>query len=1825
MNASIPERPTRRDNVRRAGIAGITAALLAGSALTNAPGVQTNVAWADEPPAAEAGPGTTETVPAEADGIEAEATPSDGAVDTGASVTPVPADQSGLVTLNLRGVYANSQTQALLDRINAIRAEAAAEGITVDGVPVSGTPLRLSADLTSAAELRAAEASFSFSHQRPDGSGAVMDGGESGLTNSPISAENLALNVDAASGLESWYAEKQAYLTYLQTGVDTGDFGHYQTLISDASGAVGLSAFTLNAPSDSSYTTGGTVLAAEFWAEDYGDTTGATLPDGSSDREPVVSVRVKVSDYLSPTLSGPTELQAGQTGQLAFGTTSGANALGGTNLVNGTIDSLFNHMTVSSDNPEVLAATNKGLLTAKAAGTATVTYREGDTTLATLTITVTPATIVDVSAPAEPIVCESGVAPTLPATLPASMSDGTTSEAPVTWDAIDPSLYSGRAGGEFDVRGVVEGWGEVYAHVIVNPAVPTGAATTVACVDVEVGAAPALPPSATVTWSNGETSEEPIAWDAFDSNAYPEGGAATLYGTVGETGLMVSCNLNIIVPAPVMVTVPPLMGWSSEAAQQALQDIGLVGAVAIGEPAPTPELVGTVYSTDVPEGTNLTLGSTVNLTVYGEYVPPAPTLVTVPDVNGQSVTAASEALASAGLVANVVTGDPAASAGQTGVVYQMDPAAGTEVEPGATIMLTAYGEYVTPKATSATAPADITIGSGETPELPKTVKVSWSDGSTTDEPVSWEDVDAKRYETAGTVTLNGSVSDTGLTVKVNVIVKAPTVTDVADVPGVTTQVGTAPELPKTVKVTWSNGDVTDETIAWSGFSEADYAKPGTFAVEGGVPVAKTTVTCTVTVTQAPIVGQASDITVTTPSGTAPKLPAAVTMVRDNGATFEADVTWQVPDRASYSAREGGTFEVSGTVADWDGTIVARVDVTPASVTDIAGVSGVTTQAGTAPELPGTTKVTWSNGDVTDEAITWDAIDEDAYLEGGTFEVAGVVEAAGNAQVSCAVSVEPARIVSVEAPSAGIVTPSGTAPQLPETLTAQMSNGTTRQIGVTWDDIDAARYTAREGGTFTVQGVAEGWRNPVSATVTVSPATIVKAEAASVSTQEKVAPEPPKTAKVTWSNGDVTDEAVTWDAIDAQQYAQPGSFTANGTIGANATVTCEVTVSAATIVEPAEEVAVTTPSGTEPALPKTVKMTYSNAEVRAVAVTWEAPDKEAYSSRQGGTFEVKGTVEGWQGTVVAKVTVTPATLKSVAAPADVTTPAGTAPDLPKTAKVTWSNGDVTDEQISWNKLDEKQYLDGGTFKATGTVGGTTGTGTLEVSCTVTVTPAFIAGVTTPADVTTPSGTAPTLPKTLTAQMSNGTTKDVPASWEAIDEDTWRGREGGTFTVSGTIEGWETPVSLKVTVSPATIAEVAALSGITIKEGTTPELPVTVKVTWSNGDTTDEAVSWENPKADAYAKPDTVTLNGKVEGWDKPVELVITVDARVATSVEEPAAVQTEAGVAPILPATAKVSWDNGTVTDEAITWDAIDEASYHNGGTFSVSGAVANTELHVSVQITVAGAVASAAETAQIETPAGIAPTLPGSIKVTWSNGDVTDEAVSWPAIDTNSYLAPGSFTLEGTFANAKVALQASAKVTVTGAVITGVDIVPAVSTVAGVAPTLPEYVTVFKSDGSKTSAKVTWDKLDPAQYRTRGVFTTEGSVEGFEGKAQITVKVASATVSGVQQQIAVSTVVGTRPELPATVQFTWSDGSTTNESVNWDRIDESLYQKEGSFQVRGIASGWGVTATVSVEAADVPKTGDASLSLPALITAGIAGAVAVAGGVAALIRKRLRG
>ena len=884
---------------------------------------------------------------------------------------------------------------------------------------------------------------------------------------------------------------------------------------------------------------------------------------------------------------------------------------------------------------------------------------------------------------------------------------------------------------------------------------------------------------------------------------------------------------------------------------------------------------------------------------------------------------------------------------------------------------------------------------------------------------------------------------------------------------------------------------------------------------------------------------------------------------------------------SFTAANGQTYlvaEFSNTASDStevqpDGECVARVDVEAAglaaSITTPQDWAGSLT-AGQTLQL--SLNLANAQGDSFEAAqlLTWTSSDESVVTVDGNGLVSAV--GSGSATVSASAAADGQALASIDLTVAvqQVDVPNVCGMTVEDARAALEAAGLTvgdattgdeasdpSMNGVVYDQDPAADTLVDAGTQVTLTTYADYVAPWATGCETAEP----------VETEAGVAPELPATVTVYWSKGDPTQEAVTWDDVDPALYADGGSFQVSGIVGdTGLTTTVDVTVKAkpAPTIVSLEDVNVTTPSGTAPELPETVSATMSDDTTTAMNVSWNAVDASQYSSREGGTFDVTGTVEGAAGYAVAHVTVTPATISALEDPEPITTFVGHEPTLPATVKATWSNGDVTDELVEWQPLlgltqDGKGPWDfAGDVVLTGTVEGTDKTASLKVS----VVQPKAQSVGELVGVSTKAGTAPKLPETVQVTWEDGNTTQESITWDAIDPASYE--KAGIFTVTGTVpsaDNAQVGVQVTVTAADLTITSVAAIADVTTPSGTAPTLPGQVEVTWSDGSTSTGAIAWDTVDEASYkvraggefSVHGTVSAtqgSGEGAASDKAdVSARVIVSAATATAVEQPAGVSTTAKTAPTLPATARVTWSNGDVTDEAVTWDAINPSFYENAGTFTASGKVSSTGQGVSCKVTVKAATVAAtavsAKAVDITTTAGVAPQLPASVEVTWSNGTTTKEVVSWNAVSASAYAQAGSFDVTGTIATAP-GIQATAHVRVT----------------------------------------------------------------------------ALTAVRAVLDNSVISTTVGVAPTLPATARVTWSNGKTSTETISWNAVDPALYAKAGTFDVKGTAAGVAVTAHVNVTGAEVAKTADPSPSpaLAAMLASG--GVLAVAAGIILRLRAK---
>ena len=214
-------------------------------------------------------------------------------------------------------------------------------------------------------------------------------------------------------------------------------------------------------------------------------------------------------------------------------------------------------------------------------------------------------------------------------------------------------------------------------------------------------------------------------------------------------------------------------------------------------------------------------------------------------------------------------------------------------------------------------------------------------------------------------------------------------------------------------------------------------------------------------------------------------------------------------------------------------------------------------------------------------------------------------------------------------------------------------------------------------------------------------------------------------------------------------------------------------------------------------------------------------------------------------------------------------------LPQTVPVAWSDGSVTDEPVAWAEPDAEQLTalssrEGGTVEVQGAVGDTG----QAVSATVEVAPAEPVSAQAPQAQEVWVGGAPELPETAAVTWSNGDVTDEPVSWGAADTS-----RPGALEVQGAVEGLADPVvaTVDVRAPEAVSAELSDVEAQTleIEPGAVPDLPATVQVSWSDGQTSEESVVWDVPSAEEFVAGTDVKISGKVETTQQNVEVTVHV--------------------------------------------------------------------------------------------------------------------------------------------------------------------------------------------------------------------------------------------------------------------------------------------------------------------------------------------------------------
>lgn len=302
-----------------------------------------------------------------------------------------------------------------------------------------------------------------------------------------------------------------------------------------------------------------------------------------------------------------------------------------------------------------------------------------------------------------------------------------------------------------------------------------------------------------------------------------------------------------------------------------------------------------------------------------------------------------------------------------------------------------------------------------------------------------------------------------------------------------------------------------------------------------------------------------------------------------------------------------------------------------------------------------------------------------------------------------------------------------------------------------------------------------------------------------------------------------------------------------------------------------------------------------------------------------------------------------TVISVDQPSSITTPKNGSINPPSSIVLNISDGSTRTVSVAWDSYSTSEP---GTFTIQGTYNlpsGVTGSKpTISFSLIVTEASLTVLSVIQPNSVSVPMGGTPSLPATVTLNISDGTTRSVPVTWGNYNTGI-----SGTYNLSGSynlpdgITGNKPSVSVTLIVADAiVVVSINQPNNVTIEEGDEFTPPSTVTLVLSTGTTVSVPVSWsyydtsvgEYNIIGSYDLPNGVTGSKPSVGFT----LIVTESTivRTITSVEQPTAVEVDIYDNPILPITIILNISDGTTREVAVTWS---NYSTDTGGTYTLSG------------------------------------------------------------------------------------------------------------------------------------------------------------------------------------------------------------------------------------------------------------------------------------------------
>lgn len=430
----------------------------------------------------------------------------------------------------------------------------------------------------------------------------------------------------------------------------------------------------------------------------------------------------------------------------------------------------------------------------------------------------------------------------------------------------------------------------------------------------------------------------------------------------------------------------------------------------------------------------------------------------------------------------------------------------------------------------------------------------------------------------------------------------------------------------------------------------------------------------------------------------------------------------------------------------------------------------------------------------------------------------------------------------------------------------------------------------------------------------------------------------------------------------------------------------------------------------------------------------------------------------------------------------------------------------------------------------------------------------------------------------------------------------------------------------------IASLAEQTELHVAEGSDATLPKTVAATYESGATKQENVTWKLNGADAPATlaqlpAGSYEFEGTVDGTTQTVKQRVVVEAAAAdpaaVNAAEPVSTNEDLKIASVdsTPVVKKyvgqgyvgdeygtsvnLTLTNGTKATGMVNWDeasrntiktASDESEVPIQGSISYIY-IGNMGYSLSEPYSVAGTLKvfvprSSNYTQSVTTSPGVAPSLPSTAYISYSDNSGCSCDVEWDEVSEVDYQKPGSFVVEGHLTYSRSTLVSC---TVNVREIKSVQTEFECMTAVGMSPSLPYQAMVTFDQNESQPVHINWDSVNPDSYAQPGTFVVKGGLDGLDRReVTCTVTVKDAKDYFDLDSLTYERVVGDESPLDSDVHLkvTRPDGEYWyNYPVKWDNADASRFQTAGTYEVAGTIGDCGVSslAGLTVKAKVVVK------------------------------------